>query len=87
MANPVPITLPVGVWTKVADSVVSGRISIKDWQADNYFQDYRIAGDPAPTDNDTAAIMFKPEASISAKEDIDVYMQARIFEGKVIIAV
>jgi len=87
MANPVNVPLPKGVWVKVATAVVTGRITIKEWQASNYWQTYRLTGEAAPTDTTTATLGFKPEILLQSQEDSDFYMMARVYSGSVVVSV
>lgn len=75
MANPAVISIPTGQWVKVADAVTAG--SVVPLQRDaNYLQTYRVAADPAPTNEDytDALELDKDGLIIQAPVAIDVYV-------------
>ena len=89
MANPVLIPVPANTWTKVADNVTEGIISIKQWQPSRYYQTYVDTGDPAPTgdqNEDTSVVTTGQEISIAATESIDVYLFCYQYDGEVVVA-
>jgi hypothetical protein len=89
MANPVKVNVPADTWTKVADNVVSGLITIKQWQASRYYQTYRVTGDPAPTGDqseDTSTVTTSREINIAAVEAIDVYLFCDGVAGEVVVS-
>lgn len=75
MANPVIISIPAAVWTKVATSVLTGAILPTKRDA-HYVYTIRDTGDPAPTNGDyTEAKELEYEGEkISASAPIDVYL-------------
>jgi len=89
MANPVLIPVPANTWTKVADNVTEGIISIKQWQPSRYYQTYVDTGDPAPSGDQnysTSVVTNSPEIVITATAGIDVYMFCYQYDGEVVVA-
>ncbi len=89
MANPQKININANQWTKVADNVTNGLITIRQWQPSRYYQTYRVTGDPAPTgdqNEDTSTVTTGQEVNISALEAIDVYMYCKDFDGEVVVS-
>ena len=84
-SDPVVVSCPVGVWVKVASSVVSGVIHKIGVGPGRYSQTYRVAGAAAPTDDTDAAPLFDccNSAQISSDAAIDVYVKARGAAGSV----
>lgn len=85
MANPVNFECPADAWTKVASSVNSGTVTIKNNEPGVYKHTYRVAGGAAPTDNDDA-LSFEKMALISSSFPIDVYIKPVDDAGEVIVA-
>lgn len=86
MADPVSIPLAKDTWVKVADNVTTGRLLLKQWQPDKYLKDYRMNGNPAPTNDDTAVFVKAKEIDIGATAAIDVYLKCVDLAGEVIAA-
>ncbi len=89
MANPVKVNIPEDTWTLVAGNVKTGLISIKQWQPSRYWQTYRIAGDPAPTGDqseDTSVETLARDIPIGGSSSIDVYMFSKDVAGAVVVA-
>jgi hypothetical protein len=89
MADPVRVTLNANQWTQVAANVVSGVITIQEWQPSRYYQTYRMTGNPAPTGDQneaTSVITVGQEISIAALAAIDVYLFCRDQDGAVVVA-
>lgn len=89
MANPISVPITNGVWTPVATSVLSGLISIKEWNATDYYQTYRVAGDPAPTGDETeeTSVQIKTyQVQISSAVAIDVYIYCTETDGRVVLS-
>lgn len=82
MADPAIIECPADVWTKVANAVTTGVVHITDNKPNVYLQTYRVAAQPAPTDNDDA-IPFDGPLQISNLTVIDVYVQPTKVAGEV----
>lgn len=81
MANPALIDTPADQWTKVADSVTSGIVWIKNTSVE-YLQTYRVAADPVPTSRDEG-VPLNDAAVISDLAAIDVYVYAIGGDGRV----
>lgn len=73
MSDPVVVPCPEGVWTIVADAVLSGVVHIISLKPDAYLQTYRDDGQAAPTDLDDA-VPFDTPLQISNSTAIDVYV-------------
>ena len=89
MSNPVKVEIPKNAWTLVASNVSSGLITIRQWQPSTYYQTYRVTGNPAPTgdqNEDTSTITTGREITISANENIDVYLFSKDVDGEVVLA-
>ncbi len=84
MANPVFVICTVDTWVKVATAVQTGQL----WKANtspDYFQTYKITGDPAPTTRGEGMALFSNGISepISSAVLIDVYVYAAGSAGRV----
>lgn len=90
MSDPVNIPIPRNTWTKVASSVNNGKIYIKQWQSDKYWQTYRVAGSSAPTISapidPTSELSESKEIYISSDELIDVYLYIVNLDGEVVVS-
>lgn len=81
MANPVVIEIPEGQWIKVAENVTLGTINRLTSDV-NYYQTYRVTGQPSPTNPTAGEIpleavkMFESGNSeeIGSPTNIDVYI-------------
>lgn len=82
MADPVIVNCPDKTWTKVASSVTTGVIWLKD-STPQYRQTYRVAGNPAPTDLADGKRFQGEGMLISSGSAIDVYIYPTGGEGKV----
>ena len=80
MADPVVVTCPKDVWTKVATNVTTGLIHILKTDPDAYYQTYRDTGGAAPVDL-SDAVPFDSPLQISASAGIDVYIQPNGEDG------
>lgn len=76
MANPAIVVCTAATWVKVADDVQTGMISVTKTSL-NYLQTYRVAGDPAPTDNTDAVKIEGKKLPINSSEGIDIYIKAQ----------
>ncbi len=83
--NPAIVTCTLDVWVKVADAVMVGLIHKISNAPTLYKQTYRVASDPAPTDDTDAVVAFADGGplEISADANIDVYIKAKGSEGSV----
>ena len=84
MANPAFVTCTADTWVKVATAVQTGQL----WKANtspDYFQTYKITGDPAPTTRGEGMALFSNgiSESISSAVLIDVYVYAAGSAGRV----
>ncbi len=75
MADPVIVACPADVWTKVATSVISGQVHIKDTRPGVYLQTYRDTGGAAPTLQSEGVQIVEGTTPISAADGIDVYIR------------
>lgn len=86
MADPVFVTCPKGIWTKVATNVTTGQIW-KRPQSARFLQTYRITATPAPTERSEGVEVFSSKnvqsEPISATGPIDVYLYAIDKDGEV----
>jgi hypothetical protein len=82
MANPVLVECPKDEWTPVASSLTIGEIHVVDTQA-RYFYTYRVAGDPAPTDDGEEGVLFLESVKIPDIRAIDMYVYCKVQAGKV----
>ena len=90
MPNPVLVSCPEGVWTKVATNVTSGQVNKKVGESGiTYFRTYRVTGDAAPTDLSTAVGFYLSSVPIAANvsEPIDVYIWCQDGDGSVVVEV
>ena len=79
MANPVAVTLVVDTWTKVATNVTTGVIERKDGFNDKsliILETYKLTGEAAPANDDTAVWWTSNPLTISSSAAIDVYLKA-----------
>ena len=84
MTNPALIDLAADTWVKVAANVTSGYIHIKNTKPRYYLHTYRTAGDAAPSGVDEGVLITPTEGIvISASSNIDVYIMAVGFDGRV----
>lgn len=77
MANPVTVSCPAGVWTKVATNVYKGNIFIQDPIGFQTYASYKLTGEAAPTSINEATEGTKEDRFIissTASEPIDVYI-------------
>ena len=84
--NPAVIDCPENVWVKVASVITSGSLHRWVTSPEHYLHTYRNAGDPAPTDNSDAALLFAGVsvfAAISNDVSIDVYVKAIGANGQI----
>lgn len=87
MANPELKPLTADTWVKVATEVFGGTVTTANTTPKFYLFDYRISGDPAPS-NDNTAIQFKENTvPIGSSSAIDVYIKAVGADGGVIVAI
>ena len=83
--NPVIVALPADTWTKVATDKTVGTIYKRSLSPHLYKQTIRKTGDPAPTDDSDAALIFGTclESIISSDAGIDVYIKPVGHAGEV----
>lgn len=83
--DPAIVTCTLDTWVKVADAVTSGIIHKVSNAPTIYKQTYRVAANPAPTDDTDAVAAFVDGAplAISADATIDVYIKAKGSAGSV----
>jgi hypothetical protein len=90
MADPIIISIPADVWTKVATNVKTGIIQKCDSPASfnpsNYLQTYRMTGEAAPSSSSIEGVLMFHEhdeiEEISSTDFIDVYVKARGTNGE-----
>ena len=82
MANPVITDVPAGVWTKVADNILTGKIYYinKDYAVHHT---YRTAGGTAPTSPNEGIVMESTGLEISRTSGVDIYLYAYLGATKV----
>lgn len=81
MANPLTVSCPADVWTKVATNATAGMVH-KFYDDDDiadptaYLQTYRVSGEAAPTSKDEGVVCFYESNSeiIESSYGIDVYI-------------
>jgi len=87
MANPLLVEIPADTWTPVLTEAFSGTVKIIKEDPDAYYETYRVAGDPAPTqapgDADFDGYPFKEFLCVSDGSGVDVYVYAVKKVGKV----
>ena len=84
MSNPVIVSCPADIWTKVATNVTSGNLH-KVYKTSRYLQTYRVTGGTAPTDETEGVPCFAESDSevIQSSGGIDVYVLSLKYDGKV----
>ena len=76
MPNPINVTCPADVWTKVATGVTSAIVKKMNVRPNVYLETYRLTLDPAPADNTGAnPIDASGELNVNSAVAIDVYIQ------------
>jgi len=85
MPNPVFVSCPKNVWTKVATDVTTGIIHKVDLTPYEYLQTYRLTGQAAPAlkSDGVPAFENRRREVISATVAIDVYLFPIADAGKV----
>lgn len=84
MANPINVTCPKDIWTKVASNITSGVVKIIDTRPNLYLETYRINADPSPANNDGAnPVDSNRELIIQSSLSIDIYIQPVGADGEV----
>ena len=89
MADPVLVSTPKDVWTKVATNVTSGQILKLYEQPQGYFYTHRLTGTSAPsatTDKDESVEIFRGNSNSEKIENsvgIDIYIMCTVAAGKV----
>lgn len=85
--NPAIIACPADTWVKVATNVLVGTIYRRTAIPGVYLQTIRVTGDPAPTDDTDAVLLFNSsgcgESAISSDSAVDVYVKAVRNAGEV----
>ena len=98
MANPQIIACPKNVWTKVAEGVSTGNISINKWPSYEdkiphsritYLATHRVTGDPPPSNDNynEGDIIGNEGAIISDTLSIDVYIYCLGEDGSIKISI
>ena len=84
-ADPAIVTCTLDTWVEVASSVTAGIVHKLSNDPTLYKQTYRIAANPAPTDELDAVVAFVNDEplAISADAVIDVYIMAKGKTGSV----
>jgi hypothetical protein len=82
--NPLPIALPKGVWTMVAQSKLTGQIHrLPTLKGDTYLVTHRITGQAAPTDTTDAIYIDGQSVTFQYDTAVDMYVMAVDSDGKV----
>lgn len=79
MAAPTAVTCTLNTWVKVATSITSATIHRVSVAPGLYKQTYVLTGSAAPTDDNTAALMFSdsPNEEIhESSQAVDYYVKA-----------
>jgi hypothetical protein len=87
MADPVATSITKNTWVKVASNTKVGVISVKDWQPSDYYYDFRLTGEAAPTDDLTSIQLRTWQLIIQDTANIDVYMKCLNYTGNVIVSI
>lgn len=90
MADPINVPITNGVWTLVATNVTTGVISVKEWNATDFYHTYRLTGNPAPIGDETenTSVQIKSyQIQISSVDPIDVYIFCKQVDGAVVVAI
>ena len=87
MADPVVVSCPQGVWTKVATNVTSGAIQRFERKRiltkTTFLHTYRDTGNPAPSDLSDAMVLTEDTLLINSTAGVDVYIYAQNRTGNV----
>jgi hypothetical protein len=76
MANPLLITIPINVWTKVATGVNTAKIYPLTFGSGTYMQTVRDTTDPAPTNGDLseAVQLDVTDYDLTYTASVDLYI-------------
>lgn len=85
MPNPVFVSCPKNVWTKVATNVNVGFIHRVDITPYKYLQTYRLTSESAPILRSDGVVAFEHDSieKISSTAEIDVYIYPINDDGRV----
>lgn len=85
MPNPVFVSCPKNVWTKVAANVVVGFIHRVDLTPYEYLQTYRLTSEAAPILRSDGVVAFEHDSveKIASTTEIDVYIYPINHDGLV----
>jgi len=82
MPNPIYVNCPEGEWTPVAIAVRNGVVHVQKSDAE-YYETYKVTGDPVPTSKAEGVRMFPAGGIISCSEKCDIYIWCTGSSGKV----
>ncbi len=82
MADPVIISVPADQWYKVATAVKFGFVRIIEPTDNEWYQTYRLTGNPAPTTEKPEVKIEYQSDGISFIADSDVYVYHKSTAGK-----